>query len=107
MLLVQVKWPAVIVGSSIGTSTAIDFALHHPEATAKLALLGPAAWNQGLSFFPLLPRWLAQQIIKVQVSLLLPHYFYTLNLAPQFLSFFPLLPRWLVQQTVKLLLRLL
>ena len=35
MLVMQVKWPAVLVGSSIGASTAIDFALHHPEATLQ------------------------------------------------------------------------
>ena len=36
MLLVYVKRPALIVGCIIGASTAIDFALHHPKATAKL-----------------------------------------------------------------------
>ena len=57
--VMQTKGPAVLVGSSINASTVIDFALHHPEATAKLVLMGPAAWNEGLGLFPWLPRPLA------------------------------------------------
>ena len=63
--VMQIKPPAVLVGSSISASTVVDFALHHPEATAKLVLMGPAAWNEGLGLFPLLPRWAA--ILGTQV----------------------------------------
>ena len=63
--VMQIKRPAILVGSSISASTVIDFALHHPEATAKLVLMGPAAWNEGLGLFPLLPRWAA--ILGTQV----------------------------------------
>ena len=61
----QIKRPTVFVGSSLNASTVVDFALHHPEATAKLVLMGPAAWNEGLGLFPLLPRWAA--ILGTQV----------------------------------------
>ena len=54
----------MFVGSSIGASTVVDFALHHPEATAKLVLMGPAAWNEGLGVFPRLPRWIASVIAQ-------------------------------------------
>ena len=58
--VMQIQRPAVLVGSSISASTVVDFALHHPEATAKLVLMGPAAWNEGLGLFPRLPRWAAR-----------------------------------------------
>ena len=64
----QVDRPAVLVGSSLGASTALDFALHHPEATTKLVLMGPAAWNQGLMVFPWLPRWAVSFCTKVMLT---------------------------------------
>lgn len=63
--------PAVLVGSSISASTVVDFALHHPEATAKLVLMGPAAWNEGLGLFPWLPRWAALLGTKVRFTFII------------------------------------
>lgn len=60
----------VLVGSSIGASTVVDFALHHPEATAKLVLMGSAAWNEGLGLFPWFPRWAGMVITKVECTML-------------------------------------
>ena len=67
-MLLQIGRPAVLVGSSIGASTVVDFALHHPQAVAKLVLMGPAAWNEGLGLFPWLPRWAAILGTKVLLS---------------------------------------
>lgn len=66
--MLQICRPAVLVGSSIGASTVVDFALHHPEAVAKLILMGPAAWNEGLGLFPWLPQWAAILGTKVPFS---------------------------------------
>lgn len=64
-MCMQVKRPMVLAGCSIGASTVIDFALHHPEAIAKLVLMGPAAWNEGLGLFPWFPRWAGLCVTKV------------------------------------------
>ncbi len=70
MRMPQIKRPALLVGSSLGASAVVDFALHHPEVTAKLVLMGPAAWNEGLGLFPWLPRWAAILGTQVLITVL-------------------------------------
>lgn len=38
--------PVVVVGASLGGAAAMDWALHHPEAVAKLVLIDSAGWTE-------------------------------------------------------------
>lgn len=57
--------PAVIVGTSIGGATALDFALNHPEDVAALVLIDAQGFIDGIGPMSNLPRFLSS--IGVQV----------------------------------------
>lgn len=69
--------PMILVGASMGGAAAIDFALTHPEAVAKLVLLDSAGFAKGpaLSKFLIQPlgylatEFLRQPRVRRQVSL--------------------------------------
>jgi pimeloyl-ACP methyl ester carboxylesterase len=56
----MIQRPMVIVGASMGGATAIDFALNHPEAVAKLILIDSAGFTKppatGKLMFPPIDR---------------------------------------------------
>lgn len=61
----QVKEPAVVVGTSIGGATALDFALNHPEDVAALVLIDAQGFIDGIGPMSFLPRWAARLGVKV------------------------------------------
>lgn len=46
-MLSQIGRPAVVVGTSIGGATALDFALNHPEDVAALVLIDAQGFIDG------------------------------------------------------------
>ena len=48
-----------LLGASLGGAIALDFALAHPDAVAKLVLVDPQAYTDGLGPLAAAPRWVA------------------------------------------------
>lgn len=55
----HIRRPAVVVGPSLGGAAAIDFAISHPEAVAKLVLIDAQGFAEGVGNVSALPRMLA------------------------------------------------
>ena len=55
----------LLVGTSLGAATAVDFATAHPEAVRRLALIDGQAFVDGLGPMASLPRWLAALGVQV------------------------------------------
>ncbi|GAB4817877.1 hypothetical protein N2152v2_004923 [Parachlorella kessleri] len=60
--------PMVLLGTSLGGTVAMDFALHYPEAVDKLVLAAPQGFIDGLGVLPKLPRYLQEVGVKVLQS---------------------------------------
>lgn len=54
-----VKKPMILVGPSLGGAAAIDFAVTHPEAVAKLVLVDAQGYTEGVGEMATLPKLLA------------------------------------------------
>lgn len=70
--------PMVVVGPSLGGAAAIDFALTHPDAVAKLVLIDAQGFAEGLGPMGSLPRVLAYAGVAVLKSTMLRTYANTL-----------------------------
>jgi pimeloyl-ACP methyl ester carboxylesterase len=55
----------VVLGFSLGGAIAVDFALEHPEAVAKLVLLAPQVYVDGLGPMSLMPRFISRLGVEV------------------------------------------
>jgi len=55
----KVGRPMTLLGASLGGAIALDFALAHPDAVARLVLVDPQAYTDGLGPLSSAPRWLA------------------------------------------------
>ena len=62
---VQVRDPMVLLGTSLGGTIALDFALAHPEAVERLVLLDAQGFIDGLGPMTFAPRWLATAGVRV------------------------------------------
>ncbi|KAL9262584.1 Alpha/beta hydrolase domain-containing protein [Drosera capensis] len=51
-----IKRPMILVGSSLGSAVAIDFAVNHPEAVSKIILIDASVYAEGTSNMGKLPR---------------------------------------------------
>lgn len=54
----------VLLGTSLGATIAIDFAIAHPEAVSKLVLLCPQVNSDGVPTLPRPLAWLGVQVLK-------------------------------------------
>ncbi|KAK9799016.1 hypothetical protein WJX73_006244 [Symbiochloris irregularis] len=61
----KVKRPMLVVGTSLGAASAVDFATTHPEAVRKLAIIDGQAFVDGLGPVAKLPPWLAGLGVQV------------------------------------------
>ena len=66
MLCWQVKRPMVLLGTSLGGTIALDFALAHPDAVAKLILVDAQAFIDGIGPMSKAPRFLASLGVQVR-----------------------------------------
>lgn len=55
----------LVVGTSLGAASAVDFATAHPEAVRKLAIIDGQAFVDGLGPVAKLPPWLAGLGVQV------------------------------------------
>ena len=53
----------VVLGTSVGGAVAIDFALHHPEAVAKLCLVDAQGFIDGLGPMAKAPGFLTKFLV--------------------------------------------
>ncbi|GAB2214488.1 hypothetical protein Drorol1_Dr00018839 [Drosera rotundifolia] len=51
-----IKRPMILVGPSLGSAVAIDFAVNHPEAVSKIVLIDASVYAEGTSNMGKLPR---------------------------------------------------
>ena len=56
----------VLLGTSLGGTIALDFALAHPEAVQKLVLVDAQGFIDGLGPLGVAPRWLATLGVRVR-----------------------------------------
>ena len=61
----QIGRPVAVAGVSLGGAVALDFAVAHPEAVAKLVLVDAQAFTDGLGTLCSLPQWLL--LLSIQV----------------------------------------
>lgn len=54
----------VLLGTSLGATIAIDFAIAHPEAVSKLVLLCPQVNSDGVPTLPRPLAWVGVQVLK-------------------------------------------
>lgn len=73
-----VKRPMILVGPSLGGAVAIDFALAHPDAIAKLVLVNAQAYTEGVGEMATLPKLLAYMGVSVLKSVPVRFYANTL-----------------------------
>ena len=73
VLYVQVRRPMLLLGTSLGSAAAVDFALAHPEAVAALVLASPQCYTDGIGPMSALPRPIARLGVAVRRSLRAPH----------------------------------
>ena len=52
----QVRRPMLLLGASLGSAAAVDFALAYPEAVAALVLVSPQCYTDGIGPMATLPR---------------------------------------------------
>ena len=65
----QIGQPMVVLGTSVGGAVAIDFALHHPEAVAKLCLVDAQGFIDGLGPMAKAPGFLTKFLVgKARLS---------------------------------------
>lgn len=62
----QVRRPMLLLGASLGSAAAVDFALAHPEAVAALVLVSPQCYTDGIGPMATLPRPLARLGVAVR-----------------------------------------
>ncbi|KAI4321336.1 hypothetical protein MLD38_034732 [Melastoma candidum] len=65
----HMRRPMVLVGPSLGASVAIDFAVNHPEAVAKLVLINASVYTEGLGNLSTLPEVVAYAGVSILRSL--------------------------------------
>ncbi|KAK4261000.1 hypothetical protein QN277_004056 [Acacia crassicarpa] len=51
-----IRRPMILVGPSLGSAVAIDFAANHPEAVERLVLIGSCVYAEGTGLLATLPR---------------------------------------------------
>lgn len=56
----------LLLGASLGSAAAVDFALAHPEAVAALVLVSPQCYTDGIGPMATLPRPLARLGVAVR-----------------------------------------
>lgn len=65
----QIGRPAVVVGTSIGGATALDFALNHPEDVSALILIdAQVTFRCGAGFFRVFHHLLPHQCVGVLLA---------------------------------------
>lgn len=62
----QVRRPMLLLGASLGSAMAVDFALAHPEAVAALVLVSPQCYTDGIGPMSALPRPVAHLGVAVR-----------------------------------------
>ena len=82
----QVRRPMLLLGASLGSAAAVDFALAHPDAVAGLVLVSPQCYTDGIGPMATLPRPLARLGVAVRRSCLTYPGPQTLNLERTLLS---------------------
>lgn len=64
-----IKRPMILVGPSLGSAVAIDFAVNFPEAVEKLVLINPSVYAEGTSKLANLPRMVAHALVSLLGSI--------------------------------------
>ncbi|KAL5123383.1 2-hydroxy-6-oxononadienedioate/2-hydroxy-6-oxononatrienedioate hydrolase [Glycine soja] len=54
-----IRRPIILVGPSLGSAVAVDFAVNYPEAVEKLVLIGASVYSEGTGKLATLPRAVA------------------------------------------------
>ena len=57
----------VLLGTSLGGTIALDFALAHPEAVQKLVLVDAQGFIDGIGPMSTAPRWLSSLGVRVRL----------------------------------------
>ena len=58
----------LLLGASLGSAAAVDFALAYPEAVAALVLVSPQCYTDGIGPMATLPRPLARLGVAVRCT---------------------------------------
>ncbi|CAL0315233.1 unnamed protein product [Lupinus luteus] len=69
-----IKRPMILVGPSLGSAIAIDFAVNYPEAVKKLVLIGASVYAKGTGNLATLPRTVAYAGVSLLKSIPLRFY---------------------------------
>ncbi|KAE9595663.1 putative 2-hydroxy-6-oxonona-2,4-dienedioate hydrolase [Lupinus albus] len=69
-----IKRPMILVGPSLGSAIAIDFAVNYPEAVKKLVLIGASVYAKGTGNLATLPRTVAYAGVNLLKSIPLRFY---------------------------------
>ncbi|KAJ7953908.1 alpha/beta-Hydrolases superfamily protein [Quillaja saponaria] len=69
-----IRRPMILVGPSLGSAVAIDFAVNHPEAVEKLVLIDASVYAEGTGELATLPRVMAYAGIYLLKSITLRLY---------------------------------
>ncbi|KAL2667116.1 hypothetical protein AAZV13_01G051000 [Glycine max] len=64
-----IRRPMILVGPSLGSAVAIDFAVNYPEAVKKLVLIGASVYAEGTGKLATLPRAVAYAGVNLLKSL--------------------------------------
>ncbi|BBN17429.1 hypothetical protein MPTK1_7g14470 [Marchantia polymorpha subsp. ruderalis] len=81
-----IKKPMVLVGASLGGSIAIDFAVTHPDAVAKLVLIDAQGFAEGVGNMATIPKFMAYAGIALLKSVPLRSYAFYLAFAKTTMS---------------------
>ncbi|KAG5051519.1 hypothetical protein AAZX31_02G110700 [Glycine max] len=64
-----IRRPIILVGPSLGSAVAVDFAVNYPEAVEKLVLIGASVYSEGTGKLATLPRAVAYAGVNLLKSL--------------------------------------
>ncbi|KHN29994.1 Abhydrolase domain-containing protein 4 [Glycine soja] len=60
-----IRRPIILVGPSLGSAVAVDFAVNYPEAVEKLVLIGASVYSEGTGKLATLPRAVAYAGVNI------------------------------------------
>ncbi|MCI13649.1 2-hydroxy-6-oxo-6-phenylhexa-24-dienoate hydrolase, partial [Trifolium medium] len=63
-----IKKPMILVGPSLGSAVAIDFAINYPEAVEKLVLIDASVYAEGTGNLATLPKAVAYAGVSIFVK---------------------------------------